>query len=1184
MAAISPTASAGACNHSPSPSKQDRYKEALRRFEHCLDQSPREDQDYIIGQMEKFREERCLLDPDKVPLEEIEELAINGSLGQSIREINEAAKNYLELSGYDCGLIEEQELKAKEVIRDFSNILKSYKEKERRKITTALDFLEKYQSEALEVFFYVIQHYAQQIVQIEITRTIDKYIESRDIQNLRSFFDSNLRDRQKLSIDDYLSKSTEYLNLKTLLSQVIKQAPKCTNGIVENKDREESFFEDKTLFVCDPETSHFYAGLIIRCKKRTDSFQFFLDNKSQILICLKSSKVTIIDREEYLLSNGLFNGSLRKGDHIDLRFKPHHGLAPERIIPEGKYKINYITKEKIGWPWGQHYCTVCALTAGIGKGRRTYKIYFGSKEKDAGQRSYIDLVKIVSYPYRVEKECSAYRVEKECSGYMFTRNCLAALDRIVSLQGINCKNINDSVNVRNEIDESKIKLRYLEEIKKIFDMLRSKLEKNTFLFEALLIRIVNSKLRGDLLDLDIVEQRDGEFLEQIKELSDKYEQYLQAKNPPEKIIAQMVREINYQQLINKGANLQVARTMSLLQESEKHVSALSGVDTILFMGKTGAGKSTVVSYLLGAKMEAITTRLGDNVIQINEEERSNYPTIGQSIGESETLYATAYKVNSSEPITLCDCPGFDDTRGEDHEICTNLSVDRAVEKSRSIRSIVAVIPAAAFLTDRANSVIDTIQTIQDLFPFTFNSERIEDNARVYVLITKQTQINQNAVEALENGERVEKFLQEAERTLQSELARDQDRNLVTKETAFYKRKQIWSTIRSMYLQKKVDLVDVEDEYERKKLFKKYTCSGFVVDKRQYVKAMQGKNMQAKFGKSIEMATDTWSNHIMRTYMEVIPKDLKDFSEIIDGKVLPIEKLRSEISELRESVKESQMKCDELSNGVFKEDLWEIDYRGKEKEEMEIFTYKKKGGREEAFKRGHLQKEDKTDIRNVSIGSYKGKLGFLAFISRDYRLVPKDPVQRKQFTDTFSRSDRVTLGKYSAELYGDGFEIDLGIIPYGQGKKIAYGIQTHWDGKKMPWCKISHIIPNTDYNEAQIINLDGKAHALLEEIAKREQQLEIQSSGIEEIVRKAKKDLNDTFKKKKRLAFAISNEWESAKLLRTFAELAILGSDCLSVGETKQSLLSSCREFTECYDRYHQQIKAEVEKDLVSLSF
>ena len=67
------------------------------------------------------------------------------------------------------------------------------------------------------------------------------------------------------------------------------------------------------------------------------------------------------------------------------------------------------------------------------------------------------------------------------------------------------------------------------------------------------------------------------------------------------------------------------------------------------MGNTGSGKSSSVSYFTGATMEEFISHVGDKVVRIAKQNPSNqepkkYPVIGQSLGESETIYTSAYVV------------------------------------------------------------------------------------------------------------------------------------------------------------------------------------------------------------------------------------------------------------------------------------------------------------------------------------------------------------------------------------------------------------------------------------------------------------------------------------------------------------------------------------------------------------
>lgn len=61
-------------------------------------------------------------------------------------------------------------------------------------------------------------------------------------------------------------------------------------------------------------------------------------------------------------------------------------------------------------------------------------------------------------------------------------------------------------------------------------------------------------------------------------------------------------------------------------------------------------------------------------------------------------------------------------------------------------------------------------------------------------------------------------------------------------------------------------------------------------------------------------------------------------------------------------------------------------------------------------------------------------------------------------------------KYKAIIECSGWEFDLGIKAHPDRKKIIYSIKRYWSaGQTIPWFKIYHDLPNSDINEASIIN-------------------------------------------------------------------------------------------------------------------
>ena len=86
---------------------------------------------------------------------------------------------------------------------------------------------------------------------------------------------------------------------------------------------------------------------------------------------------------------------------------------------------------------------------------------------------------------------------------------------------------------------------------------------------------------------------------------------------------------------------------------------------MLFIGRTGAGKSTLVNYLRGVKMKSAQDPLSRNTdtkIVIPEKKKKYITPVITRPEEVDGLSLTFYPAVVSDPLyefVYCDCPGFE---------------------------------------------------------------------------------------------------------------------------------------------------------------------------------------------------------------------------------------------------------------------------------------------------------------------------------------------------------------------------------------------------------------------------------------------------------------------------------------------------------------------------------------------
>lgn len=153
---------------------------------------------------------------------------------------------------------------------------------------------------------------------------------------------------------------------------------------------------------------------------------------------------------------------------------------------------------------------------------------------------------------------------------------------------------------------------------------------------------------------------------------------------------------------------------NIMMEVLPKIAKIKDQKIILFIGNTGAGKSTSINYLQEIPLEKVKMGM-KRVIQVKGSISEEFSAkIGHTF-TAQTLYPSTYW-NKNLDLFFADCPGFFDNRGGHFEMITSLSNYLAVKQSKEISAFVVVIPQSAFMDDRGAGLTKVLGMINQFIP------------------------------------------------------------------------------------------------------------------------------------------------------------------------------------------------------------------------------------------------------------------------------------------------------------------------------------------------------------------------------------------------------------------------------------------------------------------------------------
>lgn len=394
----------------------------------------------------------------------------------------------------------------------------------------------------------------------------------------------------------------------------------------------------------------------------------------------------------------------------------------------------------------------------------------------------------------------------------------------------------------------------------------------------------------------------------IKRLIDSMREPSSQRVEETQLLHMILQRANYLRWLTREDSLPVMKAMELFDQAREEMAKMIGKDLIIFLGNTGAGKSTSINYFLGHRLIE-SPSLGEVVLKVDdqqidaEEMATCVAKIGQSLGTSETAFTKSFEipdavknimsagnVHDVDRCCLVDSPGFCDTRGENYQILTMLSIQQTLQQSNSIRAAVLTVPYQTLIAERGGPLVDLFRSFKQMLPRAFVPGSHASKS-VYVVITKCTDavIREQFFET-----RIDTFLQEDLAQLQRQ--REAGASLVDLEDSeeritIWKSLRSWSNLSTSAGGSHIIYLDTRNRIQSKSILQAFLQSPGL-QKSDVSNAFENKTLKKKLTDIVNQSADT-NLSIARLFRTGLPAEITAKLTAVEGKQSLIDQQEAE---------------------------------------------------------------------------------------------------------------------------------------------------------------------------------------------------------------------------------------------------------------------------------------------------